>query len=153
MNREILFRGKRVDNGQWVEGYYSWQDIITVSYGMDMSCGCVDWDEVEVIPETVGQYTGLKDKNGKEIFENDIVKILYTDWASQSVEDTRTLEEYLYSIAKTAKVVWCEDGWELMFKGKGKYGYTVYGSLLTGEHGFIEVIGNITDNPESLEEV
>ena len=70
--REILFRGKRIDNGEWVEGYYSYahngynsekhfiQDKIT---GID----------IEVNPETVGQYTNMKDKTDKKIFDGDIV--------------------------------------------------------------------------------
>ena len=86
MNDRYLFRGKRKDNGEWIEGnlincaFFN-NDGFPIFYILDIDNIEYDcWEDIaveirylEVIPETVGQCTGLKDKNGKLIFEGDIV--------------------------------------------------------------------------------
>ena len=152
--REILFRGKTKEKGEWVQGYFVYAksdfdseelreaDIIPHNtdrvykgeYNVVFTC----------IPDSIGHYTGLTDKNGNKIFEGDIVKILYPDWISLPLEDTRSLEEYLDSLTEKGVVDFAPYvGWYLK---NGKYDL----SIISGTHGYIEVIGNIHDNPELL---
>ena len=124
--REILFRGKRTDNGEWVEGY------VGVAFTIDenkkvktrhfTALDCLGWSsQVIVSDETIGQYTGLKDKNDRKIFEGDVVK------------HYNAVYEISY-ITKYAR-----------FAGRNS------GCIFAGiPLGNTEVIGNIHDNPELL---
>ena len=126
MNREIIFRGKRIDNDEWAEGYFF--KIWNRTYLLWGMTGDVP-NMVEVKPQTVGQFTGLTDKNGKKIFEGNIVKF------SHPAFNKSRIGMISYEMNETGFVL----------RHKGDYSWIAY----TNE--FYEVIGNIYDNPELLE--
>ena len=133
MNRKILFRGKRVDNGEWVEGY-----LYRISENLNPFIMLVNkyGEAYEVIPETVGQYTELKDKNGKRIFEGDIVDVSGYDYVEPSFSS--------YGEVVMGGLI----GVGIM-EGPSKCIplYELQGEYCTE----IEVMGNIYDNPELTE--
>lgn len=129
--REILFKAKRKDNGEWVDGAllqsedasYIATSFLCEGKGLPLTVAAYEID-----PETLCQYTGLMEKNGEKIWENDIVS------------DERTFI--------LAAVKWFDDdyaGWHLYDNLIGEQQVT-YGSW-----GECEVIGNVFDNPELLE--
>jgi len=87
------------------------------------------------------RFTGNRDKSGKEIYENDIVRILYTDWPSKSESDERTLEQYLIDIANIGQVKFNDNSWEIEFYSEKYKDYT-FSPISHGRYGYIEVIGN-----------
>ena len=126
MQDRFLSRGKRIDNGEWVEGYlYGIWERRYILWGMTNDIP----NMVEVDPETVCQCTAMPDKNNKLIFENDI--------AIKHNDDDK--EPYL--------IRWSENyaAWELAQCGCAMYGF------FDVDFGEIEVIGNAIDNPELLE--
>lgn len=126
MENRFLSRGKRIDNGEWVEGYlYGIWERRYILWGMTNDIP----NMVEVDPETVCQCTAMPDKNNKLIFENDI--------AIKHNDDDK--EPYL--------IRWSENyaAWELAQCGCAMYGF------FDVDFGEIEVIGNAIDNPELLE--
>ena len=131
--REILFRGKSRTTGKWFQG-----DLVTIAHKRFIDD---DIDRERVNPATVGQYTGITDKNGKKIFEGDIVKA----------------DDYIFEVkfGKCGGVANAEDFGYMGFylepysestKLSAKYGLRNDICYFTN----IDVIGNIHDNPELL---
>ena len=134
--REVLFRGKRIVNGNWIEGYYSKgflfpeeETLRDFIYTFSEESGKWEFDYAIVDLETVGQYTGLCDKNGKKIFEGDILdcgdRITYVSWHEGCGTWDCKFVRYKGKL--------CSNGIE---NAEWKYRATV--------------IGNIHDNPEML---
>lgn len=98
------------------------------------------------------QFTGLLDKNGKEIYEGDIVRILYTNWGSKEYgtpeQQAMELEDYKKSISKIGIVVYSGDRYYLEFESE-KYGM-YHDTIFEGTHGEKEIIGNIYENPDLI---
>lgn len=141
--REILFRGKSVDTGKWIKGHYVQKPNPCSEDGEPRIHFIMDVPPfgAAVYPETVGQYTGLTDKNSKKIFEGDIVRHhnVTTDVESTWIFDVGMIfwdNEY-QGYRRTSNEV---------FNGGAVKTYRLSASCL------YEVIGNIHDNPELLQE-
>ena len=151
--REILFRGKRLDNGEWVlSGNIirfipeNGEDLIFIP-ALSEPCTCYHDEKDNIIAfekgifykvdtKTVGQYTGLKDKNGKRIFEDDVCR--FREWRNGEMCWVGKVHwEYQQFMISGGPNKECETMFELCM------------SRFIPEN--IEVIGNITDNPELLE--
>ena len=135
--REILFRGKRLDNGEWVEGWYQHETTIKHWNGSQETVGVTIAYKVEegfledtlVDPPTVGQYTGLNDKHGKRIFEGDIL-----------------LLDDINGIVNYGTGCFCVklSGPDYLYHNNPAI------DIVLNEYPGLEVIGNIHDNPEPL---
>lgn len=133
MSREILFRAKRKDNGEWVEGYYVF--CRKCHYILPVVNEIIGYDEredkwIEISPDTLCQYTSLTDKNGKKIWENDIVVEKHKGMVTVKYRVVFDLDEGL---------------WMLETKSGAKYGI---GAINQRD---FEVVGNIFDNADLLE--
>ena len=146
--REILFRGKRRDNGEWIEGYLSkiffahkeyWAITRKEVIGRYAHATEYDFVSYEVYPETIGQYTGIDDKNGKKIFDGDICSLFGNadHLVAVSIRNTACgFEPVDYELVheddRRWKSFW-RDETDDMWDSK-----------------YFEVAGNIHDNPELL---
>lgn len=154
--RKILFKAKRADIGEWVEGYYIYHINRTICPFGDsikpedeqhviMQDGFSDWNmprdtvHFDIAPETLCQYTGLKDKNGKRIWENDIVllreEIQDYEWKA-AVKFGNPNREYNW-------------GWQLVPVGECEMNKDIL-LWIDMDIANCEVIGNIFDNPELI---
>ena len=135
--REILFRGKKVENGAWVEGGFFQAPNDDIPFIVIFKNGLPMFSDVA--PETVGQYTGLTDKNGTKIFEGDI--ILFED-------ECPTNYEYHDCTEMRCGEIKFDDGeFYLTNRIAVEMGDLIYDGKLDGV-----IVGNIHDNPELLEE-
>lgn len=135
--REILFKAKRIDNGEWIEGHYTecrGETFIGIDTSSMFEIFCppvIRWFKVD--SETICQFTGLCDKNGKKIWENDIL-MAHLD---ESYPEDATYET----------VEWGAAGWVTHEAGSTDREYL---DKFDFEH--YEVVGNIFDNKELLQE-
>ena len=127
--REILFRGKRIDNGEWVYGFYYVSRCKSEKFHFIWTDSCNNL-RAAVHPETVGQYTGLTDKDGVKIFEGDICRFFNG-------------EEY-----SIYEVVWIYHRWMVLMHGSCN---PLPDDLDEGFCESAKVISNIYDNPEPPE--
>ena len=139
MNREIKFRGRKVDNNEWVFGQLvfkkclrdnggvehmlrEWEEEFAFIYEDNLENNCEEYPTkfIEIDIKTIGQYTGLKDKNGVEVYEGDKVNIQY----QETIVENAIIE----------------------YKGASFYGATDYDCWELDEYLDIEVVGNIYEN-------
>lgn len=140
--REILFRGKRVDNGEWIYGVPITDKATGDAYIITSTAGAYLRSEINnmcatgfrAIPETVGQYTGLTDKNGTRVFEGDIIK---------QVIPHNLVQPFIFTVN------WCEECAMFVLPCITNDAFESDFTVMRSDE--IEVIGNIHDNPELLE--
>ena len=144
--REILFRGKRVDNGKWVEGelLHDMKSRPWIYWTTPKELPVFFSKNAIVTPETIGQYTGLTDKNGRRIFEGDIVCIRYRNGEICCIGDVQFSHGvYGAEWLGTKKNKSMVGGWGQL------HNLRRFDDDIIND---IEVIGNIYDNPELLED-
>lgn len=159
--REILFKAKRMDNGEWVEGNLIYSEdadddykaiIIPISNsamftsgGSKGDLGFEEWQRVD--QSTICQYTGLTDKNGQKIWENDIVQ--FEDTGEEGYEYKEG-----FDFVNRARVEFAEGRWSLtdfLSDNSGVMDEMYNHAEFMGFWEYCEVVGNVFDNPDLLE--
>lgn len=161
--REIKFRGKSKNVNEWCYGTYIFTNDNTndpfrtgpfkeshrIVFWCSGDWNMGGWVDEEVIPETIGQYTGLKDKNGKEIYEGDIVEWVFFYerlGANMGVTEDDTIVKGI--------IRWKQGGFilEVIENDFENAGYYSISALYTDTESDVEIIGNIWDTPELIKE-
>lgn len=162
MNRQIIFRGKRIDNGEWIYGsFLNIEDTCFIiekgdfdfDYRTENYAFWFDCTEKEVNPDTIGQFTGLTDKNGKEIYEGDIIHLDCHAWLDWKELDSVKAEIVYDNGTFGARWKNPDAGKPYPFQNpddeedvEAEYVCEFIGNLPKT----IEVIGSIHDNPDLL---
>lgn len=163
MNREILFKAKRNDNGEWVEGHYFCMvhtdgrhtHHFIIPLGTDLSLGIpIEKIQVEIDSSTICQYIGLTDKNGKKIWENDIVRLhqFLFDGSEYEKEILISIEYITEMMCFGANLIEAKEIKRYMgYEDEDTERVVIPFNDFYGLHDeSFEVIGNIFDNPELL---
>lgn len=158
--REILFRAKQIDNGEWVNGYYVYDYAHNAHFIFKNQLVCpncindrrIDYSmhDCEIDPETLCQYTGLKDKNGKKIWENDIVSCEHEKFQeSDDVEQHLFSDTIKYNRNYAVEFINTGSNYGCRLRNKSIH-FNLTGNTIYNHN--VEVIGNIFDSPELLKE-
>ena len=142
--REILFRGKRIDNNEWVEGGFYLEPYTDNSYIIawnSMGMGFIEY--ILVCSDSVGQYTGLEDKNSKRIFEGDILAYRWEDSPHETIEGVVKYGNFNCSCCDGVYGWYCEGGDIRRLDDPTRW----------HDEERLYVVGNIHDNPELIAEV
>lgn len=157
--REILFRGKDIQSGKWVEGFFQIRPMLVVIGDYSpwyIVVPPVDPDDYfhlwNVDEKSVGEFTGVTDKNGKKIFEGDIVRIFSSDYVGFNELGKVEFKNGCFGASYFPE-------WERKYSF-GKWHFHIFGQVdkwqdypASGEMKYTyEVVGNIHDNPEMLKD-
>ena len=153
--REILFRGKTVNGGEWVQGsLFAEGTRFEIIRG---TCNNVGIEGVKVIPETIGQFTGMFDKNGTKIFEGDILKTREYETYTEKLKGyygydkegyPQKVPGYTGSMCVTRQKI--NDDYRSVVRYDKRRGFYIEGASVCVDAICNSVIGNIHDNPELL---